>query len=329
MTRIVLDLDRLVAEGKLSAEEAIRLATFSDRAAADASPTGPAEAPKRRTFANVVMIFGALAVALAVMMLQPRPDVGGALGVAALVGGWALARRADESWKLLASALVIGGALGVSAAALSLYWSSGAIMLVIGLFLAAVAFFFRNSFVGAFAPLALGSWLGSGSGYWHASYSITITQPLVTVLVFSAFAAGLFWLRSRIPAAQEKVVTVMARVSFFLANFGFWIGSLWGDDFRSGRVGPADQASTFYIPDYAFSIGWALALLLCLWIGLHTKRRFISNTALTFLGIHFYTQVFESLGANPLLLLVAGISLIAVAFGLLRFDAWQRHRAPA
>ena len=43
---------------------------------------------------------------------------------------------------------------------------------------------------------------------------------------------------------------------------------------------------------------------------------FLSVSALVFLGIHAYTQYFETFGAEPVTLLVAGLTLVGLAVGL-------------
>jgi iron complex transport system permease protein len=325
--RVTLDLSQLVANGKLSADEALRLASLgeSSEGAAAVAASRPPMSASLRVVANVAMIFGALAVVVGVELLNPSVQVGAALAVVALVAGALLLRLADESWTLLAQALAIGGALGACGSFELLYPSLEAGLLIVGVFLAATALYFRSGVIAAFAPLALGSWLGSGAGYWHASYSISITQPLVTIVVFSVFSAGLFWSLRYLPR-QERVITVMARVSFLMLNFGFWVGSLWGDDPTANTVDAALKSGAPSIPAYAFSIGWVVALLIALAVGLRTRRRFISNTAITFLGIHFYTQVFESFGARPVVVIGSGLLLVAFAFGFMRFNLWQKRR---
>jgi len=330
--RVTLDLGQLVADGRLSEDEARRLAALAERNESSMAPESPLPAvsasPKGRVFANVAMIFGALAVVIGVELLNPSLAIGGALAIGALIAGVLLRRRADESWMLLAHALAIGGALGACLAFSVQFSTLKSGPLLVGVFLTVAAVYFRSGVIAAFAPLALGSWLGSGAGYWHASYSISITQPLVTIVVFSAFSGGLFWLLYRLPR-HEPVITVMARVSFLLANFGFWVGSLWGDDPGAGTVAAAMQKSgRLAIPAGAFSIGWVVALLVALAVGLKTRRRFISNSAITFLGIHFYTQVFETFGAKPVVVICSGLFLVAFAFGLVRFDQWQKRRGP-
>jgi hypothetical protein len=52
-------------------------------------------------------------------------------------------------------------------------------------------------------------------------------------------------------------------------------------------------------------------------VPLLTRRgSFLSASALVFLGIQGYTQYFEALGADPVSLLVAGLTLEGLAVGL-------------
>ncbi len=74
------------------------------------------------------------------------------------------------------------------------------------------------------------------------------------------------------------------------------------------------------IPDYVFSIGWAIALIAVGVWGVKAGRRWVVNTAAVFGGIHFYTQWFSILGANAFSVLLAGVILIAIAMGLRAFN---------
>ncbi len=113
-----------------------------------------------------------------------------------------------------------------------------------------------------------------------------------------------------------------------LVNFGFWIGSLWGDRLRLWRYwtqnditgGPEFTARGAVIPDYVFSIGWAVALIAVGVWGVKSGRRWVVNIAAIFGGIHFYTQWFSILGANAISVLLAGVILIAIAMGLRAFN---------
>jgi len=122
---------------------------------------------------------------------------------------------------------------------------------------------------------------------------------------------------------------IPARVSFFMVNFGFWVGTLWGDWPGEHFASKGDfdwetakqwREAAFHIPDWLFSIGWAGFLVAGILFGLREHNRFITNTAIVFLCIHFYTQFFEFLGLNPVTLVVGGLLMLAAAVWLFRFD---------
>jgi uncharacterized membrane protein len=119
-----------------------------------------------------------------------------------------------------------------------------------------------------------------------------------------------------------------------LVNFGFWIGSLWGDRLiLLRRIGPnpveaaARWREAVVIPDYVFSIVWALALLAVGVWGARENRRWVVNIAAVFGGIHFYTQWFNILGANALSVLGGGVLILATAMALYKYN--KAAAAPA
>ena len=316
MQIIRLDLDNLTKNGQISPAEAVRLKAF-------ALPD-----QKRGLLINLLLIFGALSVAAGTIALVPNAATGLVLALLALGGAEALRRLdVDASLKVLGRGLTLMGAIGLAGwigwefkdAAASLYPT-----LAIAGVLAAAAVWFRSSFLAAPAVLALGATLGSGTGYWHASYAIFVEEPTLTMLLFSALAAGLFALRDQIASAFEGVTTIAARTALMMINFAFWVGSLWGDRIGEHWLAPRawsersdwrDAATE--IPELAFTLGWAALL-----IALIVKARpggFVSVTALLFLAIHGYTQYFELLGANATSLVVGGIVLVGLAVGGARF----------
>jgi hypothetical protein len=149
--------------------------------------------------------------------------------------------------------------------------------------------------------------IGARTGYFHASYFLVIKEPTITVILFSTLAIGLYQLSKRVSAEYERVAIASARTGVFLVNFGFWIGSLWGE--RS-------DAREIIISDTAFAVAWALALVATAIWSWQRNRRWILNTVATFGGIHFYTQWFEHLGASPGTVLVAGLLALGFAVGL-------------
>jgi len=172
----------------------------------------------------------------------------------------------------------------------------------------------RSGLMAACAVLALGTALGARSGYFHATYMLRIDEPTLTIVVFSAVALALYSL-SRLERAQLSHVAIIgARTAIVLVNFGFWIGSLWGE-----RV-YFTATESVRVPAVAFSIAWALALLgTALW-AVRANRRWVVNVATVFGAIHLYTQWFEHLGATPGTVLVAGLLALGIALGLRAFN---------
>ena len=81
--KIVLDITRLVEEGKLTAQEAERLQALARR------DTGSLAI-------NVLMSFGAVAVAAGIIALEPAFSTGAVLGVALVAMGLVVSFSATE-----------------------------------------------------------------------------------------------------------------------------------------------------------------------------------------------------------------------------------------
>lgn len=326
--RVTLDLDQLVSQGALSLTEAQRLKSVAL----------PAQA--NRIIANVLLIFGAFMLVAGVLILRPPLDVGLGLAIGALAIGGTLVYKARDEWGLLGQTLVLMGIVGLGGWSALRFDELGepwphlvapfvAFITIIG------AIASRNRVLAALAPIAVGGVIGAGTSYWDATYSLYISEATVCILLFGTLAAGLLWLRPRLRSGLQDVALVGGRVSFILANFGFWVGSLWGDYpgemWLSARkyIWSYDQAwraTALYIPDYAFALAWPACLGLALYLGLKSHRRFVANTAIVFLAIHLYTQFFERFYQQGGALVVGGIGLIAFGFALVRFDRWQTGR---
>jgi hypothetical protein len=126
---------------------------------------------------------------------------------------------------------------------------------------------------------------------------------------------------------------VFALLCIVWVNFGFWVGSLWGDRLRLLRTLGADAAAgstaatPVVIPSWAFSIAWAVGLIgIGAW-GAMVNRRWVVNVAAVFAAIHFYTQWFERLGASPVSIMLGGLVLLGVALALWTFN--RRRTAAA
>ena len=187
--------------------------------------------------------------------------------------------------------------------------------LVITAAFAATAVLTRSSLMAALSVVSLAGCLGARTGYVHAMYSLSIQEPTVTIVLFSALALALYQVSLRVRADYERIAIAAARMSVVLVNFGFWIGSLWGDNLRLVRAGflerrrgPPDAARRRHDPvrhvlhrvgagaDRGRRLGRE-----------RSNRRWVVNVAAVFAGIHFYTQWFSILGANAVSVLAGGI----------------------
>ncbi len=192
--------------------------------------------------------------------------------------------------------------------------------IVLALGLAVAAFAAPSALLGALAILQFSIALGSGTAYWHGGYFAWVEQPAITIAALAVVSIGLTALATRLPSVYERVALIMARTGVMIINLAFLVGSLFGDQQLPWGTDP-ERAG--------FSIVWALLLIgVGLW-GVLANRRWVVNAAAVFGAIHFYTQWFEYLGANPLSVLAGGILLIAFGLALRWFNTSFNKAAAA
>jgi iron complex transport system permease protein len=311
--KITLDISRLVEEGKLTRGEADKLTALAAR---DTGSLG----------INILIGFGVVAIAAGAVALVPTPLTAVGLGLALFAAGCAIALNRVEQWTLLGQICLVIGALMFGGGVIAYRPDSLAAMLIVtgAFWLAAIVA--RSSLLMALAVLAASACLGARTGYSHAMYSMTIFEPTLTVVLFSALALIAYQASQRLPADYERLAITAARTSLLLVNFGFWIGSLWGDPLMLLRSMNASDAPLAFmtktvIPASVFGIVWAVVLLGAGIWAVQVNRRWLVNLVAVFAGIHFYTQWFERLGATPLSVLLGGLVMLAGAFAL-----WMLNR---
>jgi hypothetical protein len=160
--------------------------------------------------------------------------------------------------------------------------------------------------------------LGASTGYFHASYFLVIREPTLTITIFSLLAIGAYQLSKKLSQDYERIALASARTSVFLVNFGFWVGSLWGEH---------SDTRAIVISSTVFAVLWAVALLATAIWSWKQNRRWVLNTVATFGGIHFYTQWFENLGATPGTVLIAGLLALGFAAGLRSMNSGMKENA--
>jgi hypothetical protein len=309
--KITLDISKLVEEGKLSAAEAERLKALASH---DTGSLG----------INILIGFGVVAVASGAVALVPTPLTAVLLGVGLFVVGCAIVLNRVQQWSVLGQICLVIGALMFSGGVIAYGDGSLSSMLIVTVTLALAAVAARSSLLTALAVLAASACLGARAGYSHAVYSLAIFEPTLTIVLFSALALVTYQASKRLPADYERIALTASRTSVVLVNFGFWIGSLWGDPLillraRKGSVSSAFLNDTV-ISDTVFSIAWAVALIAAGVWAARVNRRWLVNIAAAFGAIHFYTQWFERLGATPASVLLGGLVLLAIALALWTFN---------
>ncbi|MEP0941834.1 MAG: hypothetical protein ABJH63_03760 [Rhizobiaceae bacterium] len=296
--KVTLNLTELLENGDISQEEYDRLLKLSSSGTSSLA-------------LNIFIAFGVISVAAGVLALVPTPLAAIALGAALTVAGLGLYRRPQRDWDILAHIFVLIGALVLAGGIIVLTEAAVSTFLMIAAGFALVGVLSHSGMLVTLAVLALASTIGARTGYAHASYFLGMEEPTVTVILMAALALACYLVSKKLSAAYERVALIAARTAVLVANFGFWIGSLWGDTLSGSGI---------HIPDYAFGTLWALGLLgLGIWAA-RNNLRWVVNVVAIFGAIHFYTQWFELLGAHPLSVLLCGLVTLGLALGLWKLN---------
>ncbi|MGN6573232.1 MAG: hypothetical protein ACTHLO_17655 [Pseudolabrys sp.] len=310
--KITLDISKLVEDGKLTPEEATRLTALA------LHETGSLGI-------NILIGFGVVAIAAGAVALVPTPLTAVVLGAVLAAAGFAVQANRLKQWALLGQICLVIGALMFCGGVAAFGEGSLASMLIVTPALAGIAIAARSSLLAALAVLAASACLGARTGYSHAMYSLAIFEPTLTIVLFSALAYAAYRVSKEVRADYERVALAASRTAILLVNFGFWIGSLWGDPLflltkMSGTTPVTSRLDAIVIPYTVFSIGWAVVLVAAgLW-AMRVNRRWLVNVAAAFGAIHFYTQWFEKLGATPVSVLLGGVVMLAIALALWGFN---------
>lgn len=296
--KVTLDLTKLLEEGKISQTEFEKLSQLS------------AEGTGSLAF-NILIGFGVTAVSGASLALLPTSATAIIIGLIVSVVGLLLVQTQSRQWEVLADICILVGALLLGGGVVKLGEGSVSSFLIVTAVFSAAGIFARSGLLIALAVLALSSCVGARTGYFHATYFLGIQEPTVTIVLFGLLGIGAYQLSKHLAADYQRLALTGARTSVFLVNFGFWIGSLWGDRNEQGDV---------FIPDWLFAVLWAAALIATAVWAAKWNRRWVLNTVATFGTIHFYTQWFERLGATPATVLLAGFLALGFAIGIWKFN---------
>jgi hypothetical protein len=322
--KLLVDVSKLEADGTVTPAQAAKI-----RRAAAAESAALA--------INGLSTLGVVAIVGGIVALEPGPWVAGALGAALSALGIWLVRARAETFGLLGRALALVGALchcGAMAVALDgsvLAFGYGAFVFL------ALAIVLEDSVLAALSVLSIAAVLGSSTGYWHAAYALWVEEPTFTIAVFGILALAAAAVSRRVGAEYRRLARVFALLSIVWVNFGFWVGSLWGDrpgaswvhgDLLYAEIYDAGRLQElrgwyerlFFVPPGVFAALWAAGLIaLGTWAAIRGQRA-VLNTVAAFVAIHFFTQWFERLEATPETVIAAGAIAVAIAFLLWRYN---------
>lgn len=178
----------------------------------------------------------------------------------------------------------------------------------------------------------------TGTDYLGAIYVFYSPEPTLTILQMSLAITLSLWLAGRMTERSARHLGMFAIMGFIVANLSALVGSLWGDWVGRSLWGPvysrfdggfeaykvaleAYKDTALYISEDVYSIAWALVLIGLIFLAARQNRRGLFNAAMTFAGIHAYTQAFESFYNYPLAYVIGGLTAIPVAWWL-----WQMNQ---
>ncbi len=312
--KIVLDIDKLLESGEITRDQYERLKKHS------LLQTGALAF-------NILVAFGVFATASGMLALAPSTTTATILGAVITFAGIVLKDKWSDEWRVLGTLLLILGALTVGGTILAAHEDN----LMIG-FLIQIAWFgitailAKSALLTVMATIALSFMLGSMTEYQHATYTLIVRQPTLTVFAFSILALATYQLSKHLRPDHERLAITCSRASLLWVNLGFWVGSLWGDSlwmyedyWTQGNEKP--------VPDWLFAVVWAIALIITLVWGARKNKRWVVNLTAIFGAIHLYSQYFEHFGASPIIILVGGLAAIGFAYGIAAYNRKSKTTA--
>lgn len=293
--KVTLDLNALVARGKLTPAEAERLKGLS---AADTGALG----------SNIFLAFGIIAVALGAGVFIPTVETAVVIGALLFGVGYWLTIGRVERWLVFSQIAMVLGALafvgGMTVLFGEIVWVKYALVLA----LAGAAVAATSGLLASLAVFLFAGAILTGTDLWQPTAYLTLA-----IVSMSALVLVLYLISVRVPHAYERLAIIAMRTAILMVNVAFLVGSIFGDGFLNW-------------PNWGFTIAWTLALLAFGTWAVFANRRWVVNTVAVFAAIHFFTQWFTYLGPQPFSILGGGVLLIGFGLAIARFNKWVLTR---
>ncbi len=293
------------------------------------------------------LLIGGASVELATNYVSVAPWTMSGIGaLIAMTGLWCFLRRRTGLGFLIGSITLMGTAMHLFG--LAAFELEGFLAAAYFLYAAAIIFgagiLFDLRFLSALAILPFAQMLGASTSYWHAAYAFYSPEATLSICQMGGLAAVFLWLRNGSPDRIGRHLGVAAILAFVVMNMCFLVGSLWGDEVGRHIWAPnysdraalgiekysaaleAYRANAITISAEVYSVVWLVLLLALIAFSAIKVQRGLLNASLTFLGIHLYTQMFESYGEQPLAWALGGVAAIPAAWGLLQVNRWIKSR---
>ncbi|MDJ0741603.1 MAG: hypothetical protein QNJ91_17985 [Gammaproteobacteria bacterium] len=199
--------------------------------------------------------------------------------------------------------------------------------------------------VTALAIVPFAQMLDTGTAYFHAAYVFYSPEPTLTILQMGVLTGLCLWIGARLAERYARHTGILAIMAVIVGNLAFLVASLWGDtvgvSFYEMPFDPemtweqrhsareAFEARFLHISEHVFTVVWAILLAGAAFWAAHANRRGLFNAAMTFGAIHGYTQVFETMGDEPMAWALAGLAAVPLAWGMWRLNEFLGARDPA
>lgn len=195
--------------------------------------------------------------------------------------------------------------------------------------------------VTALAIVPFAQILDTGTFYRHAVYAFYSPESTLSILQMTALVTACLWIAANVSERTARHARLLAIMGFIVANLCALVGSLWGDVVGQSIWGPGSNSSAsgmdyrswkFLIDAYErealviskkiYSVLWAVALAAIVMWSAHKNNRGVFNAALTFGGIHAYTQLMANYGHEPLAFVIGGLAAIPIAWSMWQANHW-------